>query len=123
MTNHPSALDSYEPYSGNDSVIVGNGTSLNISHIGSSKISEDVKLLDVFVVPHIIKNLLSISKLTADFLVDVIFSDKFFTIQNLVTKKILVHGRCDKGLYLLDRGILALMVAIRNKVLKASFDL
>lgn len=34
MTNHIVALDSYELYTSNDSAIVGNGSALNISHIG-----------------------------------------------------------------------------------------
>lgn len=123
MTSQSTTLDSYEPYSGNGSVIVGNGNTLDISHIGSSKLSDDVKLLDVLVEPHITKNLLSISKLTSDSPVDVIFSDKLFTIQNRVTKQVLAQGRCDKGLYLLDKGVPALVVAVRNKELKASFHL
>ncbi|GFP94834.1 uncharacterized mitochondrial protein atmg00810 [Phtheirospermum japonicum] len=123
MTNQHSALDTHESYSGNGSVIVGNGNVLNISHIGNAKISEDVKLLDVLVVPHITKNLLSISKLTADYPVDVIFSDKFFAIQNRLTKKILAQARCNQGLYLLGRGIPALVAAIQVKRLKAIFDL
>lgn len=59
---------------GKDSVIVGNGSALNISHINTSNLSGDVNLLDVLVVSHIKKNLLSISKLTADYPVDVVFS-------------------------------------------------
>lgn len=73
MTSDPAALDSYNSYSGNGTVIVGNGASLPISHIGSSALSKNFKLLDVLVVPYITKNLLSISKLTSDYPVDVIF--------------------------------------------------
>lgn len=39
MTNKTSALAFYEPYSGNDSVIVGNGNAWNISHIGTNNLS------------------------------------------------------------------------------------
>ncbi|KAG6397102.1 hypothetical protein SASPL_143266 [Salvia splendens] len=123
MTNQQSVLDSCAPYSGNGSAIVGNGNSLSISHIGSSKLTNDVQLLDVLVVPHITKNLLSISKLTTDYLVDVLFSDKSFVIQNRVTKSILAQGRRDKVLYLLDRGVPALVAALRGTTLKASFSL
>lgn len=80
VTNQTSAIDSFESNTGNSFAIVGNGPALNISHIDTSKLSGDVNLLDVLVVPHIMKNLLSISKLTADYPVDVVFSDKFFVI-------------------------------------------
>lgn len=123
MTNQTSVLDSSELHTGSDSVIIGNGSSLNISHISSSKLCGDVNFLDVLVVPHIMKNILSISKLTADYPVDVVFSEKFLAIQNRVTKKILAQGRCYKGLYLLDWGVPTLVATIRNKDLKASFDL
>lgn len=73
MTSQTSALDSFEPYSSNGSVIIGNGNALSISHIGSSKHTFDVNLLDVLVIPHITKNLLSISKLMSDYNVDVVF--------------------------------------------------
>lgn len=87
MTNQTAALDSFKSYTGNSSVIVGNGSALNISHIGTSKLSGDLSLLDVLVVPHNTKKLLSISKIIADYPVDIVFSDKFFVIQNRVTKK------------------------------------
>ncbi|KAG6414359.1 hypothetical protein SASPL_127081 [Salvia splendens] len=123
MTNQQSVLDSCAPYSGNGSIIVGNGNSLSISHIDSSKLTNDVQLLDVLVVPHITKNLLSISKLTSDYPVDVLFSDKSFVIQNRVTKSILAQGRRDKGLCLVDLGVPALVAALRSITLKASFSL
>lgn len=55
MTNQTSALDTFESYSGKGSIIDCNGDALNISHIGISKLSTDVDLVDVLVVPHIIK--------------------------------------------------------------------
>lgn len=42
MTNQTTALDSFESYTGNSSIIVGNRSALNISYIGSSKLSGDV---------------------------------------------------------------------------------
>lgn len=68
MTTSVSNLDVVDPYSGNNRVMVGNGTSLSISHIGSANVSESVKLLNVLVVPHLTQNLLSISQLTHDYL-------------------------------------------------------
>lgn len=103
MTSQTSGLDSFEPYTGNGRVIVGNGNSLSISHIGSRDFSNGVKLLDVLVVPHLTKNLVSISKLTHDYPVDVVYSDKSFEIQSRANKTVLAQGRCDQGLYILAR--------------------
>lgn len=95
ITSDPSTLDSCEPYSGNDHVVVGNGASLSISHTGKCTLPNNLRLLDVLVVPHITKNLLSISKLTSDYPVDVLFSNKSFAIQNRATKDIIARGKCD----------------------------
>lgn len=92
MTAQTSTLVTFEPYIGNGSIIVGNRNAPPISHIGISRLSLDVNLLDVLVVLHITKNLLSISKLTSDYLVDVVFSDKSFTVQNRATKALLAQG-------------------------------
>lgn len=112
-TNQPSLLDSYTPYPGPDRVVLGDGTSLSISHIGSRKISNDVSLLDVLVVPHITKNFLSITKLTVEFPVDVLFSNSSFTVQKRITKSIVAQGQCRDRLYLLDRGIPTFVADLR----------
>lgn len=69
------------------------------------------------------KNLLSISKLTYDFPVDVHFTNAAFEIQNRVTKNPLAQERLDHGLYVLHKKFSALFVALRSKGLKASFDI
>ncbi|CAA0807454.1 Unknown protein [Striga hermonthica] len=123
MTNQPETLDSLKSYSGNSSVIVGNGSNLSISHIGSCRLPNGMRLNDVLVVPHLTKNLVSISKLTSDLPVDVVFSGNLFLIQHRETKEPLARGRCDGGLYYMDRWCPALAAAVRNKVSKASFEL
>ena len=47
---------------GKDYVIVGNGASLPITHTGTLPPVPNIHFLDVLVVPHLTKNLLSISK-------------------------------------------------------------
>ena len=85
MTPDPSQLDKIELYNGKECVVVGNGASLPISHTGIVSPSPDFKLLDVLVVPHLTKNLLSISKLTSDYPVSVKFVDDHFIVQDRVT--------------------------------------
>lgn len=80
MTSQTTALEKFEPYAGKGSMIVGNGETLYISCIGTSTLNDDVNLLDVLVMPYITKKLLSISKLNYDYPVNVVYSDKLFTI-------------------------------------------
>lgn len=122
MTPSTSNLDSAKSYSGIDHVTFGNGKSLPISLVGNSSFSKDIHLLDVLVVPHLTKNLLSISKLTNDYPVDILFSDSYFAIQNRLTKTILARGRVDHGLYILEHGQKALLASLSSNKLKASFE-
>ena len=78
MIKSPSHLDSATTYSGNETVTFGNGNAASISHIGISHLSPNIALNDVLVVPQLTKNLLSVSKLTQDNLVDVLFFDPMF---------------------------------------------
>lgn len=102
MTPSSSNLDTYEPYSGSGRVAVGKGETLSISHTGNSTVSNDLKLLDVLVVPNITKNLLSISKLTSDLPVSVCFTKNHFVVQHRHSKDILARGRRERGLYILE---------------------
>ena len=80
MTPAHSTLDHSTTYMGKDCVIVGNGVSLPITHTGRLSRSLDLQLLDVLVVPHLTKNLLSISKLTNYFPLSITFTDNFLTV-------------------------------------------
>lgn len=75
------------------------------------------------VVPRITKNLLSVSKLTKDSNVDVIFTDDSFIIQNRKIKEILAHGRCEHGLYVLRGDQMALAASQRLSRPRASYEL
>lgn len=74
-------------------------------------------------VPHLRKNLLSISKLTHDSPVDVLFSNKFFAIQNRITKEIIAKGKCEDGLYVLEQGNKVFLANLKNKRTSASFEI
>ena len=107
MTNDVAALDKFVPCTSNQRVFMGNDQSLPISYIGSisSLIAfNPLKISDVLLVPHITKNLLSISKLTRENNCLVSFSSSGFTIQDLATRTVVGVGRCEKGLYILDHG-------------------
>lgn len=122
MTPSTSNLDSAKPSIGKDHVTVGNGNTLPNSHIGHS-FSKNLQLLDVLVVPHITKILLTISKLTKDQPVDILPSESFFAIQDHLTKNTLAQGRVDHGLYILEQGQKAFMENLSSKRLHASFEI
>ncbi|KAJ3704768.1 hypothetical protein LUZ61_008473 [Rhynchospora tenuis] len=105
VTSDINNLSSAQPYNGADSVHIGNGMSLSISHKGCSSIGTSIrpiKLNNVLVVAAITKNLLSISQLIKDNQVVVEFSLNYCLIKDLETNKILLRGTLHNGLYKLD---------------------
>lgn len=103
------------PYKGNHQVIIGNGKRIPITHIGSSTLCDHINLRNVLVVPNLTRKLLSISKLTADHPVDVLFSQHYFDIQDRKTKRVLARGTCTDGLYVLKNEPQAFVAAVWNK--------
>lgn len=83
MTTSTSHLDPASTYTVNDQFAFGNGHISHISHIRTLALSKDIKLSDVIIVPNITKNLLSISKLTMDSLMDVLFSNPLFPFRTV----------------------------------------
>lgn len=77
MIADPSTLAQSNTYTDKNFVIVGNDTSLSIIHIGTLSPTWNIPLLNVLVAPHLIKNLISISKLTYDFPLSIMFFDNF----------------------------------------------
>lgn len=117
ITDHPGTLSHIRNYKGCDSVMVGNGEQLTITHTGQAHIfprHSQLSLHDVLVVPDIKKNLISIPKLTTDYPCCVIFDDHGFLIKDLKTNQVLASGSKKDGLYVLDN--------IPAKVAKAFFS-
>ncbi|CAL9238006.1 unnamed protein product [Arabidopsis halleri] len=82
----------------NESVIVGNGSSIPVTTIGSSSIRTSTKPLvlnNVLVTPDIVKNLISVRKFTKDNWCSVDFDPFGFTVKDLQTRKALL--RCDSS--------------------------
>lgn len=101
----------------------GNGNILNISRIGSTYLTKDINFADVLVVPTLTKNHLYVSKLTFDSPVDVLFSNKKFSIQKRATKEVLAKGRFEHKLYVLEPGHKALVYKLNSCRLCASYEL
>ena len=102
ITNNSVQLQPTQAYRGEDSVLVGNGDYLPITHVGTAVLpSLQGKLLlnDVLVCPSITKSLLSVSKLTADYPCSIEFDS---VVKDKQTKQLLTKGSRQKDLYVLE---------------------
>ncbi|KAL2472332.1 Uncharacterized protein Adt_40468 [Abeliophyllum distichum] len=87
-------------------MIVGNGTLLQISHVGYKEFNiesdKSLVLKKLLHVPRIQKNLMSVSKLTTDNNVSVEFFPNGCVVKDLPTNKALVQRKLEDGLYQLN---------------------
>ena len=102
ITNDLSNLTLQQPYSSSDGVVVGNGSTLPISHSGQGILptpSQHFLLSNMFHVPAISHNLLSVYQFAKDNNCKLIFNSSGYTIQDNNTNQTLHQGPCHKGLY------------------------
>lgn len=105
VTSNPNFQSAKTEYTGNESVFVGDGSQLNISHTGYSFIPStggNLKLENVLCVPHIAKNLVRISKLARDNNVFVEFHADFCVVKDKMSGTELLRGTLKDGLYQID---------------------
>ena len=87
------------PYLGIDGVMVRNGETLIITHIGQATVGTGdsfIKLNDFLLVPDIKKDIFSFCKLTTDYLLIVEFDGLGFVIKDRITHQRVVRGRKQK---------------------------
>ena len=102
VTNSPHHLQYSQAYTGSDSVMVGNGEFLPITHTGSASIattSGTLPLTDVLVCPDIAKLLMSVSEVTVDYPCAFVFDCDDVRVFDKGTKQLLLRGSRNKGLY------------------------
>lgn len=95
ITSATSSLQNAAPYHGPESVLVGNGNQIPITHVGSTVITTpqgNIPLLDVLVCPGIQKSLLSISKLCDDLPCGVFFDANWVYVIDLRTQRVVTKG-------------------------------
>ncbi|KAF5783598.1 putative RNA-directed DNA polymerase [Helianthus annuus] len=80
-----------------------NGTNVKVCKIGKIKLVNNVILEDVFYVPGYSVNLLSVFKLAKDNKIGVLFDENRCLLQDLRSKKVLVTGSQDNGLYFVGK--------------------
>ncbi|KAJ3703988.1 hypothetical protein LUZ61_007693 [Rhynchospora tenuis] len=107
-THHVTAdlnnLSNYMPYTGADTLHIGNGMGMQITHIGSSLITVSnfsIALNDILLVPNFSRNLLSLSRLLLDNTLLIEFSSHSCLIKDRQTKIPLLQATLSNGLYLL----------------------
>jgi hypothetical protein len=91
-----------ERYHGNEQVQVGNGSGLRITHIGHSSLNtadRPLALHNILHVPNITKNLLSVHKFSRDNDVFFEYHPRHFSIKDRQSRRSLLDGRCESGLY------------------------
>ncbi|XP_016651564.1 PREDICTED: uncharacterized protein LOC107881709 [Prunus mume] len=102
MTGNLPFLQQPQSYTGNNSVFMGNGDYLPISHTGNFPLSlgqSQFSLRNVFGVPSLTKNLLYVARFTRDNLIFFVFALNFYCIYDLQTGVFLFQGPCKDGLY------------------------
>uniref|UniRef100_A0A2N9H9U6 Retrovirus-related Pol polyprotein from transposon TNT 1-94-like beta-barrel domain-containing protein n=1 Tax=Fagus sylvatica TaxID=28930 RepID=A0A2N9H9U6_FAGSY len=119
ITDDPGILSDLKPYVGSDSVMVGNGHQLPITHTGNAHIfptDSSLSLNNVLVVPDIKKNLLSVSQLTCDYPCYFLFDNHGFVIKDLRTHQVLASGSKEDGLYVLQHAPVKVFFSNRFRV-------
>ena len=104
MTPNSSHLLDQVPYNGSKQVWVGNGDSLHIKNIGSSIFKpfssrHSLKLEKIFNVPHLTKNLLSVSQFARDNDVFFKFHPNTCYVKSQASKETLLQWIISNGLY------------------------
>lgn len=103
LTNAVQNLTVGKSYSGSEMLLVGNGKGLSITHIGYTyfytSLGTLLHLTDMLCVPHITKNLISVSKLLANNNVIIEFTSEFCFIKDKVKGTLLAQGIAEGGLY------------------------
>ena len=94
-------------FAGKDKIMMGNGTGLNIKHIGQSSFqsqfsSKSLSLNHLLHIPSITKNLPNVSKFAKDNVVYFEFFPNFCYVKDQASKEILMAGRVKNGLYVFD---------------------
>lgn len=95
VTNNPSILQSLQPYTGSEGLMVGNGEFLPSTHTGQAQLgtcSSLISLNDVLLVSKIKKDVLSITKLTTDYPLAVEFNGDGFVIKDRATQWVMAKG-------------------------------
>jgi hypothetical protein len=97
-----SKLSVHSEYDGTDEVVIGDGSGLRVSHIGSLVFHSPTRtfhLKDTLCLPSTQKNLISVQHFTTQNNVFVEFHPLYFLVKDQITGAILLKGVCENGVY------------------------
>ena len=92
----------YDPYDGLDDIVIGDGNGLYITHLGLTSLSapsHSFTLQNVLCVPHMKRNLISISQFCKTNKTSVEFLLSFFRVKDLHMGAILLYGSTKDSVY------------------------
>ena len=98
VTSQLSNLSLPQSYEGPDDIVIGDGSGLQITHIGSMYLSP-FTLNDVLCVPSIHKNLIFVPKFFRSNKTSIEFFPSYFLVKDLRTRKPILQGKNKHDLY------------------------
>ncbi|PKU70166.1 Retrovirus-related Pol polyprotein from transposon TNT 1-94 [Dendrobium catenatum] len=107
ITNSLENMTISTPYQGSDTMTIGDGSSVNVSHTGAGILptpSRKLNLSHILLSPSIQYNLLSISQLNRDNDISIVFDPNGFSLKDMKTQQVIHRGTCDDGLYRIPVG-------------------
>ncbi|KAK9048876.1 hypothetical protein SSX86_032155 [Deinandra increscens subsp. villosa] len=102
VTSDLNNLSLHAPYDGTEELVIGDGSCLKITHIGSIIINTShtpLILTNVLCVPSISKNIISISRLCRDNNLLIQFYSSVFVIKDRASNLPVLQGQAIKGIY------------------------
>ena len=102
ITGELEKLSFHDRYHGGEQVHTASGAGMKIDHIGHSILQSpvrDIHLNNVLHVPSANKSLLSVHRLVKDNNAFLELHPKHFSLKEQVTRRTLLEGRCEGGLY------------------------
>jgi histone deacetylase 1/2 len=103
VTGELEKLTTRDKYNGHEQVHTASGSGMNIHHVGSSVLhspnSSTIHLKRILHVPSAQKSLVSVNRLTRDNDVYLEFHPDYFSIKDRDTRRTVLEGKCERGLY------------------------
>jgi len=102
ITSELDKLSVRDRYHGGERIHAANGSGMELSHVGHSTVQSlphKIHLRNVLHVPAASKNLVSVNRLTRDNNAFVEFHPDYFSIKEALTKKTILRGKAEGGLY------------------------
>ncbi|GFQ01835.1 retrovirus-related pol polyprotein from transposon tnt 1-94 [Phtheirospermum japonicum] len=99
ITTDLANLSLHSPYEGQDDVIIGNGSGLRITHVGTLRTTSPFNFENTLCVPSMSKTLISVAQLCRNNDIEVVFHGSEFQVKDRRTGAIILGGLSKDGIY------------------------